>query len=70
MTPLAVALQAPLSVDSPGKNTGVDCHFLLQGNLSDSEFEHRSPALQADSLPAEPPGKTSKLRKSKLRLGV
>ena len=25
------ARQAPLSVDSPGKNTGVGCHFLLQG---------------------------------------
>ena len=26
-----VAHQAPLSVDSPGKNTGVGCHALLQG---------------------------------------
>ena len=26
-----VAHQAPLSMDSPGKNTGVGCHFLLQG---------------------------------------
>ena len=25
------AHQAPLSMDSPGKNTGVGCHFLLQG---------------------------------------
>ena len=23
-------IQAPLAVDSPGKNTGVGCHFLLQ----------------------------------------
>ena len=30
-TPWTVARQAPLSVDSPGKNTGVGCHFLLQG---------------------------------------
>ena len=29
-TPWTVALQAPLSRDSPGKNTGVGCHFLLQ----------------------------------------
>ena len=28
---LTVACQAPLSMDSPGKNTGVGCHFLLQG---------------------------------------
>ena len=26
-----VAHQAPLSMDSLGKNTGVGCHFLLQG---------------------------------------
>ncbi|XP_060268022.1 galectin-related protein isoform X1 [Ovis aries] len=26
-----VAHQAPLSMDSPGKNTGVDCHAFLQG---------------------------------------
>ena len=26
-----VAYQAPLSMGSPGKNTGVGCHFLLQG---------------------------------------
>ena len=26
-----VAYQAPLSMDSPGKNTGVGCHVLLQG---------------------------------------
>ena len=25
------ALQAPLSIDSPGKNTGMGCHALLQG---------------------------------------
>ena len=26
-----VACQAPLSVGSPGKNTGMSCHFLFQG---------------------------------------
>ena len=31
--------------------------FLLQGDLPNSGMEPRSPALQADSLPAEPPGK-------------
>ena len=30
-TPWTVACQAPLSQDSPGKNPGVGCHFLLQG---------------------------------------
>ena len=32
MTPWTVARQAPLSMDFPGKNTGVGCHFLLQGS--------------------------------------
>ena len=43
--------------DSPGKNTGVGCHFLLQGNLPTPGIEPRSPALQADSLLSEPPEK-------------
>ena len=29
--PVDVARQAPLLWDSPGKNTGAGCHFLLQG---------------------------------------
>ena len=37
--------------DSPGKNTGVGYHFLLPG------IKPGSPALPADSLPSEPPGK-------------
>ena len=43
--------------DSPGQNTGVGCHFLLKRNLPNPGVEPRSPALQADSLPAEPQGK-------------
>ena len=31
MTPWTVTCQAPLSWDSPGRNFGVSCHFLLQG---------------------------------------
>ena len=30
-TPQTVARQAPLPLESPGKNTGAGCHFLLQG---------------------------------------
>ena len=30
MTPWTVALLAPMSMESLGKNTGVACHFLLQ----------------------------------------
>ena len=43
-------------VDSPGKNTGVGHHALLQGNLSNRGFKPRSPELQADALLSEPPG--------------
>ena len=43
--------------DSPGKSTRVDCHALLQGNLPNPGIKSRSPALQVDSLPSEPPGK-------------
>ena len=34
----------------PGKNTGVGCHFLLQGNFPHLGIEPKSPVLQEDSL--------------------
>ena len=43
--------------DSPGKNTGVGCHALLQGIFPTQGLKPRAPALQAESLPSEPPGK-------------
>ena len=43
--------------DFPSKNTGVGCHALLQGNLPKPGIKPRSPTLQADSSPSEPPGK-------------
>ena len=42
--------------NSPGKNTGVGSLSLLQGGLPNPGIKPRSPALQADSLPAEPQG--------------
>ena len=45
MTPWTAARQAPLSMDFPGKVTGVGCHFLLQGILPDPGVEPESPAL-------------------------
>ena len=45
--------------DFPGKNTGVGCHFLLQGIFLTKGSNSGLPHLQADSLPAEPPGKPS-----------
>ena len=43
--------------NSPGQNTGVGSRSLLQGNLPNPGIEPRSPALHANSLPAEPQGK-------------
>ena len=43
--------------NSPGKNTGVGIHSLLQGNFSTLGLNSGLLQLQADSLPSEPPGK-------------
>ena len=56
-TAWTVAHQASPSRDSPGKSTGVGCRCLLQGNLPDPGVKPRSPALEADALTSEPPGK-------------
>ena len=40
--------------NSAGQNTGVGTLSLLQGNLPNPGIEPQFPALQADSLPAEP----------------
>ena len=62
VTPWTVAYQAPPSMGFfSGKNTGVGCQFLLQWIFptkgSNPWIEPGSPALQADTLPSEPPGK-------------
>jgi len=41
----------------PGQNIGVGSLSLLQGIFPNPGIEPRSPALHADSLPAEPPRK-------------
>ena len=43
--------------NSPGKNTGWGCHFLLQGIFPTQRWNPGLPALQADSLLSETPGK-------------
>ena len=43
--------------NSPGQNTGVGRHSLLQGIFPTQGSNLGLPALQADSLPSEPPGK-------------
>ena len=40
--------------NSPGQDTGVGSHFPSPGDLPNPGIEPRSPALQVDSLPAEP----------------
>ena len=43
--------------NSLGKNTGVSCQFPSPGDVPDSGIKPGFPALQADSLLSEPPGK-------------
>ena len=50
-TPCTVAYILLCLWDFPGKNTGVTCHFLLQGTLPDTGIEPMSPARQVDFLP-------------------
>ena len=57
--------------DSPGNNTGVDCHVLLQGIFP---TQKSNPCLlhlltwQADSLPSEPVGCVCQFYSSQLEL--
>ena len=52
-TPLTVARPTRLLClwDSPGKNTGVGCHFLLQGNFLTQGLKLYLLHWQVDSLP-------------------
>ena len=51
------AQQAPCPWDSPGKNTGVGCHFLLQCMKVKSESEVAQSCLTLrDPMDCSPPG--------------
>ena len=56
-TPETAAHQAPCPWDSPGKNTGVGCHFLLQCMKvkSESEVAQLYPTL-CNPMDCSPPG--------------
>ena len=56
-TPSTVAGQAPLSLGLPKQEYWSRLPFPSPGDLPDPEIELGSPALQADSLLSEPPGK-------------
>ena len=53
-TPWTVACQAPLSVGFPRQEYWSGLPFPSLGTLPDPGIKHRSPTLQADSLPYEP----------------
>ena len=62
VTPWIIAFQLLCPWNSPGKNTGVGCHFLHQGffltqGLRIAGIAIPGIAFQADSLPSEPPEK-------------
>ena len=48
--------------DSPGKDTGVGCHFLSQGIFPDPGMEASSPQLLMRSLPLSHQGTVSRFR--------
>ena len=53
-----MALQGPLSMGFPRQEYSSGLPFPSPGNLPDPGIELESPAFQADSLPAELPGKS------------
>ena len=59
VTPWTVACQAPLSIGFPRQECWSGLPFPSPGDLPNPGIEPRSPALQADSLPAELPGNVS-----------
>ena len=58
VTPWTVAHHAPLSMEFSRQEYWSWLPFPSPGDLPDPGIEPGSPALKADSLPTEPPGKT------------
>ena len=56
-TPWTVAHQAPLPMGFSRQEYWSGLPFPSPGDLPDPEIKPRSPALQADTLTSEPPGK-------------
>ena len=62
MTLWTVARQVPLSMGFPRQEYWSGLPFPSPGDLTDPGMKPRSPELQADSLPPEPPGKPSRMK--------
>ena len=60
-TPWTVAHQAPLSMEFSRQKHWSGLPFPSPGDFPDPGIEPWSPALQADSLPSEPPGKSGSI---------
>ena len=69
-TPWTAACQAPLSMGFSGNNTGVGCHFLLQGIFltqgSNPGLSHCRQIL----LPSEPPGNAKDKTTQNIKWGL
>ena len=67
-TPLTVAYQAPPSMRFSREECWSGLPFPSPGDLPDPGIKPRSPALQADALPSEPPGKPWHSPRTQLKL--
>ena len=56
-SPWTIAHQTPLSMEFPGKNTGMGCHFLLQGIFPTQQLNLHLLHWQVVSFTTAPPGK-------------
>ena len=64
---MTVAHQAPLAMEFCRQEYWSGLPFPSPGDLLNPGIEHKFPALQADSLPSEPPGKSMSTVYSQLR---
>ena len=62
MTPWTAAQQASLSLEFSRQEYWSGQSFPSSGDLPNSGIKPASPALQADSLPSEPPGKPNEIK--------
>ena len=67
-TPWTIACQSPLSMEFSRQEYWSGQLFPFPGDLPNPEIKPRSPALQADLLPFEPPGKPKNTRVGSLSL--